>query len=241
VIPGMPHFAFLSLAVLAGGGAYWIYYRQQTQTTATTPAEVREKQLEEMAAARESEFKDLGWDDVQPVDSIGLEVGYRLIPLVDKAQGGQLLGRIKGVRKKLSQELGFLMPSVHIRDNLDLLPNAYRVTLMGVSIEEAEVHPDRELAINPGQVFGNINGIACKDPAFGLDAVWIEPSQRDQAQTMGYTVVDASTVVATHINQIMLKHAHELLGFEELQKLLENLQKNSPKLVENLVPNPLPL
>ena len=198
-------------------------------------------QLETMAAAQENEVKDLGWDDVQPVDAIGLEVGYRLIPLVDKSQGGQLLGRIKGVRKKLSQEMGFLMPSVHIRDNLDLLPNSYRVTLMGVSIDEAEIHPDRDLAINPGQVFGTIQGIAGKDPAFGLDAVWIENSQRDQAQTMGYTVVDASTVVATHINQIMQKHAHELLGFEEVQKLLDNLQSTSPKLVENLVPNPLPL
>ena len=241
IIPGMPHVAFLGLATLCGAGAYWIYYRKQAAAAGVGQEDVTEKQLEEMAAARETEWKELGWDDVQPVDAIGLEVGYRLIPLVDKGQGGQLLGRIKGVRKKLSQELGFLMPSVHIRDNLDLLPNAYRVTLMGVAIDEAEVHADRELAINPGQVFGNITGIECKDPAFGLDAVWIEPSQRDQAQTMGYTVVDASTVVATHINQIMLRHAHELLGFEEVQKLLENLQKSSPKLVENLVPNPLPL
>ena len=241
LIPGMPHVAFLGLAALCGGGAYWIYYRHQLATSPAVAEAAREKQQGEMAAARDSEWKELGWDDVQPVDSIGLEVGYRLIPLVDKGQGGQLLGRIKGVRKKLSQELGFLVPSVHIRDNLDLLPNAYRVTLMGVAIDEAEVHADRELAINPGQVFGTVNGIECKDPAFGLDAVWIEPAQRDQAQTMGYTVVDASTVVATHLNQIMLKHAHELLGFEEVQKLLESLQKNSPKLVENLVPNPLPL
>ncbi|MCG8317535.1 MAG: FHIPEP family type III secretion protein, partial [Pseudomonadales bacterium] len=189
----------------------------------------------------EHELKELGWDDVQPVDMVGLEVGYRLIPMVDKSQGGQLLGRIKGVRKKLSQEMGYLMPSVHIRDNLDLLPNAYRITLMGVTIDEAEIYPDRELAINPGQVFGTVNGIAGKDPAFGLDAVWIEPNQRDQAQTMGYTVVDASTVVATHLNQVMYKHAHELLGFEEVQKLLDQLQQSSPKLVENLVPNPLPL
>ncbi|NPU92647.1 MAG: flagellar biosynthesis protein FlhA [Gammaproteobacteria bacterium] len=241
LIPGMPHLAFLSLAALCGGGAYWLYYRRELAASPAVAEAAREKQREEMAASREGEWKELGWDDVQPVDSIGLEVGYRLIPLVDKGQGGQLLGRIKGVRKKLSQELGFLVPSVHIRDNLDLLPNAYRVTLMGVAIDEAEVHADRELAINPGQVFGTVNGIECKDPAFGLDAVWIEPAQRDQAQTMGYTVVDASTVVATHLNQIMLKHAHELLGFEEVQKLLENLQKNSPKLVENLVPNPLPL
>ncbi|MDY6919466.1 MAG: flagellar biosynthesis protein FlhA [Pseudomonadota bacterium] len=241
VIPGMPHMAFLGLGTLCAGGAYWIYYRSQAAASLAPDAEEEARRMDEVAAQQENEFRELGWDDVQPVDAIGLEVGYRLIPLVDKAQGGQLLGRIKGVRKKLSQELGFLMPSVHIRDNLDLLPNGYRITLMGVAIDEAEIHADRELAINPGQVFGKINGIECKDPAFGLDAVWIEPTQRDQAQTMGYTVVDASTVVATHINQVMLKHAHELLGFEEVQKLLENLQKQSPKLVENLVPNPLPL
>jgi len=240
-IPGMPHFAFLGLASICGGGAYWIHKKRESKGISNKDDQVKEKQMEELAQQRESEFKELGWEDVQPVDAIGLEVGYRLIPLVDKQQGGQLLGRIKGVRKKLSQELGFLMPSVHIRDNLDLLPNAYRITLMGVAIDEAEIHADRELAINPGQVFGKINGIECKDPAFGLDAAWIEANQRDQAQTMGYTVVDASTVVATHINQVMLKHSHELLGFEEVQKLLENLQKASPKLVENLVPNPLPL
>jgi len=201
----------------------------------------RQQAANEMAALQQPEMKELGWEDVAPVDVVGLEVGYRLIPLVDKNQGGQLLTRIKGVRKKLSQELGFLMPSVHIRDNLDLMPNNYRVTLMGVTIDEAEVHPDRELAINPGQVFGRLQGIPGKDPAFGLDAVWIEPSQRDQAQTLGYTVVDASTVVATHLNQILFKHAHELLGHDEVQKLLDNLAKSAPKLVESLTPSPLPL
>ena len=241
LVPGMPHFSFLGLATVCGAGAYWIHKKKGDSVKEDDPESMTKEQLETMAAAQENDVKELGWDDVQPVDAIGLEVGYRLIPLVDKSQGGQLLGRIKGVRKKLSQEMGFLMPSVHIRDNLDLLPNSYRVTLMGVSIDEAEIHPDRDLAINPGQVFGTIQGIAGKDPAFGLDAVWIENSQRDQAQTMGYTVVDASTVVATHINQIMQKHAHELLGFEEVQKLLDNLQSSSPKLVESLVPNPLPL
>ena len=241
VIPGMPHFAFLALAALCGGGAYWIHYKQQAQGEVDKDQAAQGQQMEEASQQRDMDLKELGWDDVQPVDAVGLEVGYRLIPLVDKGQGGQLLGRIKGVRKKLSQELGFLVPSVHIRANLDLLPNAYRITLMGVAIDEAEIHADRELAINPGQVFGTINGIECKDPAFGLDAVWIEPGQRDQAQTMGYTVVDASTVVATHINQVMIRHSHELLGFEEVQQLLDNLQKISPKLVENLVPNPLPM
>jgi flagellar biosynthesis protein FlhA len=154
-------------------------------------------------------------------------------------QGGQLLGRIKGVRKKLSQDLGFLVPSVHIRDNLDLLPGAYRITLMGVIVGEAEVYPDRELAINPGQVFGELQGISVRDPAFGLEAVWIEKSQKEHAQTLGYTVVDASTVVATHINQVLQTHAHELLGHEEVQQLLDLLSKSSPKLVEELVPKKL--
>lgn len=180
---------------------------------------------------------ELNWDDVQPVDVIGLEVGYRLIPMVDKSQGGALLGRIKGVRKKLSQEMGFLIPTVHIRDNLELVPNGYRISLMGVTAAEAEVHPDRELAINPGQVFGDLDGIKTKDPAFGLDAIWINASQKEQAQTLGYTVVDASTVVATHLNQILHQHVHELIGHEDVQKLLDMLAKTSPKLVEELVPN----
>jgi flagellar biosynthesis protein FlhA len=162
-----------------------------------------------------------------------------LIPLVDKSQGGQLLGRIKGVRKKLSQELGFLMPSVHIRDNLDLMPNVYRIALMGVGIAEAEIHPDRDLAINPGQVFGKLEGIEGKDPAFGMDAIWIEESQKDHAQSLGYTVVDASTVVATHLNQVLQKHAYELLGHEEVQQWIDQLAKLAPKLAEELVPTTL--
>ena len=184
----------------------------------------------------EEEQRELNWDDVMPVDMIGLEVGYRLIPMVDKLQGGQLLNRIKGVRKKLSQDLGFLVPSVHIRDNLDLMPGAYRVTLMGVVVGESEVYPDRDLAINPGQVFGELKGVEVKDPAFGLDATWIETNQREHAQTLGYTVVDASTVVATHLNQILQRQAHDLLGHEEVQQLLDMLTKSSPKLVEELVP-----
>ncbi|MGQ7958414.1 flagellar biosynthesis protein FlhA [Pseudomonas sp. SP16.1] len=234
LVPGMPHFSFISLGLLAAAGAYWIAHKKR----AVQEAELKEvqRQQELLPAQKAQEVKELGWDDVTPVDMVGLEVGYRLIPLVDRNQGGQLLARIKGVRKKLSQEMGFLMPSVHIRDNLDLAPNAYRLTLMGVSVAEAEVYPDRELAINPGQVFGPLNGIAAKDPAFGLEAVWIDPSQRDQAQSLGYTVVDASTVVATHLNQILHKHAHELLGHEEVQQLMQLLAKSSPKLAEELVP-----
>ncbi|WP_324734628.1 flagellar biosynthesis protein FlhA [Pseudomonas paeninsulae] len=234
LVPGMPHFSFISLGLVAAGGAYWIANKQR-QVKEEEVHEVQ-RQQELLPAQRAQEVKELGWDDVMPVDMVGLEVGYRLIPLVDRNQGGQLLARIKGVRKKLSQEMGFLMPSVHIRDNLDLQPSAYRLTLMGVSVAEAEVYPDRELAINPGQVFGALNGVAAKDPAFGLEAVWIDPGQRDQAQSLGYTVVDASTVVATHLNQVLHKHAHELLGHEEVQQLMQLLAKSSPKLAEELVP-----
>jgi flagellar biosynthesis protein FlhA len=239
LVPGMPHFSFLSLGLIAAAGAYWIANKQRKVKVAEV-AEVQ-RQQELLPAQRAQEVKELGWDDVTPVDMVGLEVGYRLIPLVDRNQGGQLLARIKGVRKKLSQEMGFLMPSVHIRDNLDLQPNAYRLTLMGVSLAEAEIYPDRELAINPGQVFGTLNGVAAKDPAFGLEAVWIDQFQRDQAQSLGYTVVDASTVVATHLNQVLHKHAHELLGHEEVQQLLQLLAKASPKLAEELVPGAVSL
>ncbi len=232
LIPGMPNFAFLTFAAIAGVGGY-ILNKKQSQ-----PKVVVE---ETPPPEPTTEPKELGWDDVTPVDIIGLEVGYRLIPLVDKNQGGQLMNRIKGVRKKLSQELGFLVPAVHIRDNLDLSPNAYRITLMGVTIGDAEIHPDRELAINPGQVFGSVSGIEGKDPAFGLDAVWIETSQHDQAQSLGYTVVDASTVIATHLSEILQNHAHELIGREEVQHLLDKLAKESPKLIEELIPNALPL
>ncbi len=239
LVPGMPHFSFISLGLVAAGGAYWIANKQRLVSEEAVQEVQRQQEL--LPAQRAQETKELGWDDVMPVDMVGLEVGYRLIPLVDRNQGGQLLARIKGVRKKLSQEMGFLMPSVHIRDNLDLLPNAYRLTLMGVSVAEAEVYPDRELAINPGQVFGPLNGIAAKDPAFGLEAVWIDANQRDQAQSLGYTVVDASTVVATHLNQVLHKHSHELLGHEEVQQLLQLLAKSSPKLAEELVPGTVSL
>ncbi|MDT4787662.1 Flagellar biosynthesis protein FlhA [compost metagenome] len=234
LVPGMPHVSFVGLGLVAAGGAWWIWQKQKQVKAEAVQEEKRQQEL--LPAQRAQETKELGWDDVTPVDLVGLEVGYRLIPLVDRNQGGQLLARIKGVRKKLSQEMGFLMPSVHIRDNLDLLPNAYRLTLMGVSVAEAEIYPDRELAINPGQVFGTLNGVAAKDPAFGLEAVWIDASQRDQAQSLGYTVVDASTVVATHLNQVLHKHAHELLGHEEVQQLMQNLAKSSPRLAEELVP-----
>ncbi len=233
-VPGMPNFAFLSIAGVLVMSAKWMDKQQQEE-------ELQQRVQVEEAPVIAPEQKELSWDDVQPVDLIGLEVGYGLIPMVDSNQNGQLLNRIKGVRKKLSQELGFLIHSVHIRDNLDLSPNAYRITLNGVPVGESSVHPDREMAINPGQVYGELQGIPGKDPAYGLDAVWIEQGMRDHAQTLGYTVVDATTVVATHLNQILHDNAQELLGHEEVQQLLDNLAVKSPKLVEDLVPKLLPL
>jgi flagellar biosynthesis protein FlhA len=238
MIPGMPNFPFLLLAAITGGSAYWkIRQQQREEVVGVEAAQQQQREIEQPS----QELKELSWDDVPMVDPIGLEVGYRLIPMVDKTQGGELMGRIKGVRRKLSQELGFLIPPVHIRDNLDLSPSAYRITLMGVTVGEAEISPDREMAINPGQVFGTIEGTPTKDPAFGLEAIWIDAGQREHAQSLGYTVVDPNTVVATHLSQILQGHAHELLGHEEVQKMLDQLAKNAPKLVENLVPKTLSL
>ena len=232
MIPGMPNVPFLMLACGLAVVAYFIAKRNRA---------LEQFEAEQSVPEPPPENVELTWDDVLPVDMIGLEVGYRLIPLVDKSQGGQIMPRIKGVRKKLSQELGFLVPSVHIRDNLDLAPNAYRISLMGVTIGEAEIYPELEMAINPGRVFGQLQGIEGKDPAFGLEAVWIKPEQKDQAQTLGYTVVDTSTVVATHMSHAIQSHAHELFGHEEGQQLLDSLAKIAPKLVEGLVPKILPL
>ncbi|RIZ71598.1 MAG: flagellar biosynthesis protein FlhA [Methylococcales bacterium] len=234
IIPGMPNMVFILLSSALAGSAYFIDKRHKTAKLVDTNAPLALEQAT-------PEIKELGWDDVMPVDIIGLEIGYRLIPLVDKNQGGQLMSRIKGVRKKLSQELGFLIPSVHIRDNLDLNPTAYRLSLMGVTVGESEIMPEMEMAINPGRVFGTLQGKECKDPAFGLDAVWIDPNQKDHAQTLGYTVVDPGTVIATHLSQILQSHAHELFGYEDTQKILENLAKSAPKLVEDLVPKTIPL
>jgi len=233
LVPGMPHLVFISLALVAGGAA-WMIQRGKLQES--TVAETDEE-----APVSESEPVDVSWDDVEPVDPLGLEVGYKLIPMVDKNQAGELLSRVRGVRKKLSQELGFLVPTIHIRDNLDLTPNAYRFSLMGVPAGEGEIHPDKFLAIDPGEVFGTLKGIPTKDPAFGLAAFWIEEAEKDEAQTLGYTVVDASTVVATHVNQIMLDHAADLLGHDEVQHLVDLLGQNSPKLAEQLIPGAITL
>lgn len=235
IVPGMPHFAFLTLAIAAGVGAYFIDKKQKQKAKEPKLPAAMEPGGEAPAQ------KELSWDDVQPVDTIGLEVGYRLIPLVDKDQGGELLERVKGVRKKLSQDFGFLIPAVHIRDNLELTPNSYRITLMGVAVGEAEIKPDMELAINPGQVYGMIDGEPTIDPAFGLEAVWIREEQREHAQALGYTVVDSSTVLATHLSQLLTNNASQLLGHEEVQNLLEMLSRSAPKLVEGFVPDQLQL
>ena len=232
VVPGMPNLVFISIATLLAIGGYLRSQDGLTPELVDPNPEPAESQIKST---------ELSWDDVSNLDQIGLEVGYRLIPLVDAAQGGDLLSRIKGVRKKLSQELGFLVDSVHIRDNLDLGPNKYCISIHGVSMGEGEVIPDRELAINPGQVFGQVDGIATKDPTFGLDALWIDPSQRDAAQTAGYTVVDSSTVIATHLSQLLKNNAAKLIGQDDVQQLLERLKQTAPKLVENLVPNTMSL
>jgi len=229
LIPGMPNLVFLLLSGACGGGA-WLLARR----AARPPAEPVE-------APKPDKPAELSWDDVQPEDPLGLEVGYRLIPLVDPRQGGELMPRIKGIRRKLTQELGFLVPPVHIRDNLELPPNGYRITLLGVPLANGQIHADRELALNPGRVFGTIEGIATKDPTFGMEAVWIERGRREHAQSLGYTVVDAATVIATHLSHLVGEHIAELFGFDEAQQLLNGLAKSSPKLVEDLVPKAMPL
>ncbi|MDE2249296.1 MAG: flagellar biosynthesis protein FlhA, partial [Xanthomonadaceae bacterium] len=211
MIPGMPNMAFLLLGASCGGAA-WLLWRRERDTLAGLAEGAIETPV-----TKPAERVELGWEDVTSVDPLGLEVGYRLIPLVDTHQGGELMGRIKSVRRKLSQELGFLVPAVHIRDNLDLAPNIYRITLMGVPMGEAEVHNDRLLAINPGQVHGSLQGIPTQDPAFGLEAVWIDSGQRELAQSYGYTVVDPATVIATHLSNILQNHAHELLSHQDVQ------------------------
>ncbi|MEO8466690.1 MAG: flagellar biosynthesis protein FlhA [Gammaproteobacteria bacterium] len=236
VLPGMPNVVFLLLASATITAGYWLEKRarlvaQAAKVPASQPA----------AAAPPAADRELGWEDVSAVDLIALEVGYRLIPLVDRNQSGPLLGRIKAVRRKLSEELGFLVQSVHIRDNLELKPNAYRISVLGVPVGEGEIQTERDLAINPGGVTAQLVGVRAKDPAFGLDAYWIEPAAKEHAQSLGFTVVDPATVVATHLSELLKRHAHQLLGHEEVQQLLDRLAKSAPKLVENLTPGALAL
>jgi flagellar biosynthesis protein FlhA len=232
LVPGMPNLPFLGLAGLLGYAAWRLHQRNAVAEDANeTPA----------ASAAPAASAELGWDELRPVEPLGLEVGYKLIALVDKTQNGDLLARLKGVRRKLTHDLGFLIPAVHVRDNLELPPGQYRVLLHGVPIATGELHPDRELALDPGRVFGPLDGVPGKDPAFGLDAVWILPSQRAHAESLGYTVVDAATVVATHLSHLVRERASELLGHDEVQQLLASVGKQTPKLVEDLTPKLLPL
>ena len=242
VVPGMPNVAFLTLAAILGFIA-WKLWKREVQAAAqprNDPAGA-DTGMAGLAGPQPSPTAELSWDELRPVDPLGLEVGYRLIPLVDKAQGGELMARIKGVRRKLTQDLGFLIPPVHIRDNLELPASSYRLLIHGVPVATADIHPDRELALDPGSAMGKLDGIAGKDPAFGLDASWIQPHQRAHAESLGYTVVDPATVIATHLSHLIREHAPELLGHEEVQQLLATLAKSAPKLAEDLSPKALPL
>ncbi len=227
VIPGMPHLVFLLIAGGAGYAAWRMHAARpagQARAAATRRAPVAEPNAE------------ASWDDLQPVDTLGLEVGYRLIALVDKAREGDLLARIKGVRKKFAQDVGFLPPPVHIRDNLELKPSMYRLTLRGAVVGEGEAFPGMLLAINPGGATTPLIGTRTTDPAFGLPAVWVEERQRESAQMAGYTVVDCSTVVATHLSHLMQLHAARLLGRVETQQLVDHVTRLAPKLIEDVVP-----
>ena len=241
LIPGMPNFVFILLAAGFGYLAWRGYKKQEAGSKEAKPAAAKAAAAAAAAAQQQAEVQEASWNDVAPVDVLGLEVGYRLIPMVDKGQDGELLKRIRGLRKKFAQEVGFLAAPVHIRDNLELKPNAYRIALKGVEIGGGEAYPGQFLAINPGRVSGPLNGRETKDPAFGLPAFWIDGGTREQAHALGYTVVDASTVVATHLNHLILNHAAELLGRQETQALMDHIGKESPKLIEDLVPKQLPV
>ncbi|MDB2401500.1 flagellar biosynthesis protein FlhA [Litoricolaceae bacterium] len=235
IIPGMPSTVFISLALVSGGIGYLVYRLRKSER-------LDEIALDQTATTQSSaEEQDVQWEDVSQVDLISLEIGYGLIPLVNTETGGQLLSRVKGVRKKLSTELGFLIQPVRIRDNLDLEPNTYHLLVNGVLRGRGQSYSGKELAINPGHITTPIDGILTKEPAFGLDAVWIEPSQRDHARTLGYTVVDPPTAIATHLNSLLYGTASELLGHDEVQQILDKTAERSPKLVENLVPGKLSL
>jgi flagellar biosynthesis protein FlhA len=235
LVPGMPHMVFLTLA-LAVVGLGIMLSKGANKISAQNDADSLRA-----SAAEKANKEELNWDDVDQVDLVGLDIGYGLIPLVNPETGGQLLPRVKGVRKKLSAELGFLVQPVRIRDNLDLAPDTYHIVMNGVVRGKGEIKVGREMAINPGHVHGTIEGIPTKEPAFGLDAIWIEPSQRDYARTLGYTVVDAATAIATHLNTLLRDNAAELLSHDETQQLLDKVAGRSPKLVEDLVPGKLPL
>lgn len=237
-IPGMPNVVFLLFTALLLGLAWWLKGRELSAPSASERA-----QSGGSAALTEhpSSAAEVSWSDVQIEDVLGLQVGYRLISLVDSEQNGQLLTRIRGIRKTFASEMGFLPPSVHICDNLEIGPCQYRILLKGVEIGHGTIHPERWMAINPGCAEGDLAGTPCQDPAFGLPAVWIDEVLREQAQVQGYTVVDPASVIATHINHIFTRYTGELFGRQEAQQLLDHIEKDRPKLVEDLVPNSLSL
>ncbi|MDR1750059.1 flagellar biosynthesis protein FlhA [Enterobacter cloacae] len=231
LIPGMPNFVFLLFTATLLGVAWWLRGREgEAKKTGGAQADA------DAADAEVAQVNEASWSDVQMEDTLGLEVGYRLIPMVDHEQQGQLLTRVRGIRKKFAQQMGFLPPAVHIRDNLDLAPTHYRILLKGVTIGSGEVQPDRWMAINPGCAEGEVPGTPCTEPTFGLPALWIDEVHRELAQTLGYTVVDPSSVVATHLNHLITTHTEELFGRQEAQQLLDQITKHSPKLVEDLIP-----
>ena len=235
LVPGMPSFIFLTLGIAAGLAGYFL--------SKSADKKIAEAANEVSEAIKENDVnkEELNWDDVDQVDLVGLDIGYGLIPLVNPETGGQLLPRVKGVRKKLSAELGFLVQPIRIRDNLDLEPDVYNIVMNGVIRGKGEIKIGQELAINPGQVHGSLEGTPTKEPAFGLDAVWIDPAQRDYARTLGYTVVDPATAIATHLNTLLRNNASELISHDETQQLLDKVAERSPKLVEDLVPEKLSL
>jgi flagellar biosynthesis protein FlhA len=235
LVPGMPTLIFLALGGAATAGGMWLYKNPTDPNTAETAGELQTEQ------APDPMLEDLNWDDVEQVDLVGLDIGYGLIPLVNPETGGQLLPRVKGIRKKLSAELGFLIQPIRIRDDLDLDPDVYHIVMNGVVRGKGNIKIGKEMAINPGEVFGTLQGEATKEPAFGLDAIWIDPSQRDYARTLGYTVVDSATAIATHLNTLLRNNSSELLSHDETQQLLDKVAARSPKLVEDLVPGKLPL
>ncbi|MDH1334230.1 flagellar biosynthesis protein FlhA [Comamonas thiooxydans] len=234
LIPGMPHLVFISMGALLGWGAWVLDKREKARLAAQSSAPVPQQQ----AAQNDGEAT---WDDLQPVDLLGLELGYRLIALVDKSRQGDLLTRIKGVRRKFAQEVGFLPPAVHVRDNLELKPSAYRMTLRGVMVGEGEAFPGMFLAINPGGITTPLIGTATTDPAFGLPAHWIDERQKEAAQMAGFTVVDSETVMATHLSHLMQVHAAKLLSRTETQQLVDHVAKLAPKLIEEVIPKMVPI
>ena len=227
MVPGMPNFVFLLFTVALLSLAWWMRGRQ-LEAPAKPAAPVKPQENQQAVEAT--------WNDVQLEDSLGMEVGYRLIPMVDFQQDGELLGRIRSIRKKFAQDMGFLPPVVHIRDNMDLPPARYRILMKGVEIGSGDAYPGRWLAINPGTAAGTLPGEATIDPAFGLAATWIESALKEQAQIQGFTVVESSTVVATHLNHLIGQFAPELFGRQEAQQLLDRVSQDMPKLTEDLVP-----